>query len=319
MPISRRTLLRLLGVAAAVPGAFGSSGSSKWERRYRASATITLFSVPVVSRNDVGSGFAVIEESDRAIAIQFGAGSYPESAHGLNRLGFIQELLVERTSGEPVECNYFGFMTSSAEKDPEQARKALEHAGPTIPYAVAEGRGRNGVFASKLDRVALSSQVTWRDYPLLAAQVKAAVAASKSSELVEKRLDGMQAAPSTFLYAVRKALMCQDLRTSGWLSYNSKEFLLQTVKEQDPSTGTRFAARSLVREAGTVWRMNATLKEKVTGRTTPFKVYFEAGQEHMPPLRFEYQAKSFLKLSFEYDPAGSGPPVSTSLGKKENA
>ena len=319
MPISRRTILRLLAGSAAVPAAFGRADSNIWQRRYRASATVTLLSVPVFSRQDVGSGFAVIEESGQTIAIQFGAGSFPETAHGLNRLGFIHEQLVERVPGEPSECTYFGFMTTSAEKGIDEARKAMESVVPTIPYAAAEGHGRDGLFKSKLDRITLPSNVTWRDYPQLTARVKSAVSASAESQNVEKRMDSGAAAPATFLYSVRKALTDPGHRTSRWLTYNSRDFLMRTDKQRDAVMGAKFAARGLTRNADSVWCLNATLKERTTGQVTPFKVYFEAGLEHLPPLRFEYQAKSFLKLAFEYDPAASGSLIGFCLSKKENA
>ena len=123
---------RLLGVDA--PGA-------RLEiRKYTASATVMLFSIPLVSRASVGSGYAVTEEAGRTISIQFGAGSYPESARGLNRVGFIQEAVVEEKPGVPSECAWLAFMTTSQEKNLDQAKKALEAsrlwAALRIPSAV---------------------------------------------------------------------------------------------------------------------------------------------------------------------------------------
>ena len=62
-------------------------------------------------------------------------------------------------------------------------------------------------------------------------------------------------------------------------------------------------------------RINATIRNQATGKTTPFKVWYEAGSGHLPPLRFEYQAKSFLRLTFEFDRTITNP---TSMDK-ENA
>jgi len=324
MFISRRNLLRFVAGAALAKAKGSQPGSSHhgvWQRRYRASATIALFSIPIVSRDGVGSGFILIEEAADKVAIQFGAGSYPECAQGLNRLGSIQEMLVEKHPGELDECTYFAFMTTSAEKNIEQAQRALEASGATVPYAVAEGTGRNGSFVSKLDRISLASRFTWRDYPRLTDQVRATVAvpntsqhpASKSTEI---RLADGEAAPATFLYAVRTALMNASARTSLLLTYNAKEFLLRTVKEPDPSMGAHFAERNLVSDAGRVILLKAHLTDGTSGVVTPFKVWFESGREHLPPLRFEYQAKSFLRLAFEFDPDASGPPIEFALNKK---
>jgi hypothetical protein len=325
MFITRRNLL-WLAAGAVLPKARGSRPgellkTNVWQRRYRASATITLLSIPIASRGDVGSGFILIEEAERKLAIQFGAGSYPENARGLNRLGFIQEIIAEQKPGELAECNYFAFMTTAAEKSIEQARQALEDSGPTIPYAVAEATGKNGSFISKLDRISLSSRVTWRDYPQLTDQVRAAVRTFRnlSAQSIEIDLPAGEAAPATFLYAVRTALMSARAGTRVSLIYNGKRFLLRTEKEPDPSMRAHFAERGLVPEASRVMLLNARLEECSTGQVTPFKVWFEEGGEHMPPLRFEYQAKSFLRLAFEFDPAAAGPQVSLVLNKKENA
>jgi len=48
---------------------------------------------------------------------------------------------------------------------------------------------------------------------------------------------------------------------------------------------------------------------------TPFKIWFEAGSEELPPLRFEYQAKPFLRLVFEADATTSVPPVTLALNR----
>jgi hypothetical protein len=321
MFITRRNLLWLVAgtVLSKASGSNTSSGNNVWQRRYRASATITLLSIPIVSRGDVGSGFILIEKAGRATAIQFGAGSYPEKARGLNRLGFIQELIAEINPGDLAECSYFAFMTTSAEKNVDQAKRALESSGATIPYAVAEGSGRDGSFASKLDHITLSSQVTWRDYPQLTDQVRAAVAAADTSQRLEMSLPAGEGAPTTFLYAVRTALTSASARTSGSLIYNVKQFMLRTDKQPDSAMGEHFAERNLVSDPNRVMLLNARIEECATGQVTPFKVWFEAGRENLPPLRFEYQAKSFLRLAFEFDPAGSGPPISLALNKKENA
>ena len=103
-------------------------------RKYVANATVTLFSVPLLSKNSVGSGYLVVEKAGRRLAMQFGAGSYPESARGLNRLGFIQEGVIEELPGTPVECAWLAFMTTSKEDNLDQAKKALEASESMVPY-----------------------------------------------------------------------------------------------------------------------------------------------------------------------------------------
>jgi hypothetical protein len=339
MLISRRLSLRMLLGAGLWPKLFAGpalfevdrlAATSRagqrvrvWQRRYRTSATITLLSVPVFSRADVGTGFTVIEDAGledaaRTVAIQFGAGSWPEAAHGLNRLGYIQEVVLDGSAGDIAECAYFAFMTSSQEKNLDQARKALETTAGAIPYAAAEGIGRDGHFTSRLDRIAFPAALTWRDYPLLIEKVRSAVAGESPAQTTSRPFGG-----ATFLYCVRKALLAPDEKTSANLIYNGKEFELRTVKQPDAAMGEKMTERGLVTHASRVMRLNATLHDFQTGVVTPFRVWFDAGAAHLPPLRFEYQAKPFLRLAFEYDPGAAGPPLvpslATSLTQKENS
>lgn len=74
--------------------------------------------------------------------IKFVSGSTPERAHGLNRLGLIQEV-VRKREGEKPESEYFGFMTASGEESFAQAKAALEASGKDkMSYVVAEGSAR---------------------------------------------------------------------------------------------------------------------------------------------------------------------------------
>ena len=67
-------------------------------------------------------------------------------------------------------------------------------------------------------------------------------------------------------------------------------------------------------------RINALLTEKKTGIKTPFRVWHEAGAEQSLPLRFEYQARPFLRLTFESDPKAETPPIRFAFkSSKENA
>jgi hypothetical protein len=126
--------------------------------------------------------------------------------------------------------------------------------------------------------------------------------------------------PATFLYAVRKALLDPRPKTTAGLFFNSKQFQLDTEKVADATAGAHFAGRNLVTRAESVMRLNAMLTERRTGEKTPFHLWYEAGEEHMPPLRFEYQARSFLRLTFEVDAAASVPPVRFGLAAaKEDA
>jgi len=275
--------------------------------RYVANATITLFSIPLVSKSSVGSGYAVVEEAGNTLAIQFGAGSWPESARGLNRLGFIQEAVTEERPGFPAECAWLAFMTASQEKNLDQAKKAVDTSSGMVPYNASEGCGRNDSFASRVERLEFPGRYTWRDITQLVGRAREAMAAGTGEK--HEVMASAPGQPATFLYVVRRAMLDASSRTTACLVFNSKQFQLDTQKEEDAEAGAHFSVRQLVRPSGSVMRMNAVLTEKRTGERTPFRLWYESGAEQKPPLRFEYQAKSFLRLTFEADAKAETPPI----------
>jgi hypothetical protein len=277
-------------------------------RRYTASATVMLFSIPLVSRASVGSGYAVVEEAGQTLSIQFGAGSYPESARGLNRLGFIQEAVVEGQPGRPSECAWLAFMTTSQEKNLDQAKKALEASGAMVPYSASQGYGRQGRFHSRVDRLEFPSKYTWRDISRLVEEARGSMTCLKGDEQAAGQAASEEERPATFLYLVRRALLDPKTQTSSFLVFNGKEFQLDAEKEADAGATAHFSEKKLVAATASAMRLNATLREKKTGIRTPFRVWYEAGKESLP-LRFEYQAKSFLRLTFEADAAAAAPPI----------
>jgi hypothetical protein len=304
---------RLLNVNSA---ATGDAESRSEVCKYVANATITLFSIPLVSKNAVGSGYAVVEQAGRTVAIQFGAGSWPESARGLNRLGFIQEGVMEERPGYPAECAWLAFMTTSQEKNLDQAKKALEKSGGMVPYSASQGYGRRGSFSSRVDRLEFPGRYTWRDINSLVGKAREEMAEAAGEE---EKMTSSAERPGTFLYMVRSAMLDGGERTTGRLVFNRKEYQLDTRKEPDASAAAYFAARSLISAAGSVIRMDATLTRKADGDRTPFRLWYETGAAPALPLRFEYQAKSFLRLTFEANAKAATPPIESAFKTSREA
>jgi hypothetical protein len=317
MRLTRRRILKL-GGGGLVSRLFGakfevdrllqadSPGTRLELQTYTASATVTLFSIPLVTRDAVGSGYAVVDGSGQTLSIQFGAGSHPESARGLNRLGFIQEAVVEERPGVPSEFAWLAFMTTSQEKSLEQAKGALENSGATVPYSASQGYGRQGRFRCRLDRLEFPSRYTWRDITELVGKARVSMTALQGDE---RGATHEAEPPATFLYLVRRAILDPRPRTAGSLIFNSKEFRLETVKEADASATAHFAEKKLIASTASVTRLSAMLTEKPTGVRTPFRLWHETSSAQSLPLRFEYQARSFLRLSFEADANASAPQI----------
>jgi hypothetical protein len=333
MRVKRRHILWLLGggilsrlAAASLPGfdrncsfdvdrllCGGRPGDATavTYRKYSASAAVTLFSVPIASKNAVGSGYAVVEEAlaatGRILSIQFGAGSYPESARGLNRLGFIQEVIAEDRPGHAAECAWLAFMTTSKEKNLDEVRRVAEttDASVTVAYTASQGYGRNGCFASRVDRLEFPRSRTWRDISQLVESARRIIDAG----LPTPSNAAGASSDATFLYCVRRAMLDPAPHTTSFLAFNNKRFQLDVHKEPDAQATFWFASRKLVTASSTVLRMNALLTEKHAGEKTPFRIWYEAGAEHPLPLRFEYQARSYLRLTFEADATAATPPM----------
>lgn len=306
---------RLLRSAAATRSVNPDAKSNRpaaYETHYSASATVLLLSVPILSRGGVGSGFTVIEESAGATSIQFGAGSAPDKARGLNRLGFIHEVVREDQEANSCSCAWFAFMTTSNEKSLNEAKQSLESSAGQVPYIASQGRGKPGSVACRVDKLRFPSQLTWQHISRLVASAREVMAASPAP-LVEIEVARR---PSLFLGTVRSAMLDAAVKTKALAFFNNRQFTLETTKEPDAAAATRFRERNLIAATDSVVCLNAIITDHQSGVRTPFRVWYAKGSERMPPLRFEYQARSFLRLVFEAD-ANASVPLLTSL--KENA
>jgi hypothetical protein len=198
-------------------------------------------------------------------------------------------------------------MTTSKEKNLDQAKKALETAGATIPYTGSQGYGFRGAFASRVDRLDFPSRYTWRDIAYLVESARSAMSAGAGEP--HHVPSGAAEPPATFLYLVRRAMLDTSPITKGLLVFNAKQFRLDGHKAKDEAATAHFSEKRLLPRDACVMRIDALLTEQQTGEKTPFRLWYEVSAERTLPLRFEYQAKSFLRLTFEADANVDTPPV----------
>lgn len=309
---SRRELLALFAGALSAEVSPLDRIATTWSPKsilnqsanYRADATVTFLGIPIFSREGVGTATIRIDESTaaqdaKAIALWFAAGSAPERTRGLNRLGYIQEVVVER-GPSLVESAYFGFITSSKEESFDQAKAALgANAKDSVPYTAVEGRAAGKDCSYRLYEMLLPARYDFAKHGEVIREVKTLLAkneiqpARKESAAVET--------PRTFLYAVRESMRSTQLRITAPFLYNGKRYRLDVQKSTDMKMGQQFASKKMTAAANKVMRVNGTIQNIATGDKTPFKLWFEQGREL--PLRFEYKARSFLSLAFEHVPA----------------
>jgi hypothetical protein len=284
---NRREILKVL--AAAVVPALARLDCPGDVRPYRADAVIMLGSLPIYRRRGVGSGYAVCRRLEGGGGARwllgFAGGSWPERAKGLNRLGYYREIVSD--GGESaLRGSYFGFLSVSHETDLAEARRSVHASGPVAAFSVIEGQV--GEFAlCRTARFAASAGSGWPQWSSL---LPAALAAVRSATASLR--DSAGAGP--FLHAVREAILSPESHGSRLFAYGGYLHRLETAKRPAPHLAERFG--------GPIVILSGTVHSGKTGGQSRFKLWLEAEPGAVLPLRIELQPRSFLRLSFEYDP-----------------
>ena len=299
--MTRRFLLGLLAeggrrlFASATAGAPPQPSS----RTYRVDATILLFSLSIFTRAGVGKGHArhvVTRSADRSIhQLEFEAGSLPDRAHGLNRLGLIRETVAEADTGI-LEANYFGFMTASKEESLGEAKKALNDKTAQSTFVAIEGQSRPGEAHSRRARFSSDARTEWTELERRAEAAVRDPAQTSGESHIQSGASG--AAAPTFLFALWGAMSSGETRRKQMYVYAGYRYELTTSRRPDPKTGRRFADRGLVPRPESVIALSGTIHNLRTGNKTPFRIWTEDASRSVP-LRIEYQPRGFLQLALE--------------------
>jgi hypothetical protein len=269
------------------------SGSAKSGvgRTYRADANILFLGMSIYRREGVGSGKASIEETTEGAAhrraLFFAAGSDAKRAHGFNRLGWMREVVTGPVSA-PSDISYFGVLTSSPEESLDHARKSAADSPPQqATFSAVNGRNTTGRSRSAVARFDFPSAAPWSDQGLI--DRAHAVFQTNIPWRETSWPNSLQQAPPTFLSQLTTLLAQRARRCSGRYVYNEQEYLLELESQRpDPDAVDLFAVRGQIRNLR-------------TGHSTRFRVWLEDGSEL--PVRIEFQARSFLKLTFTAVPA----------------
>jgi hypothetical protein len=156
-------------VESWAPGVFDKGACASLATiTYRIDATVVLpllvTAVPVTSRADVG--IATCAAYDRAgtgesrlRALEFFAGSCPEGARGLNRLGVLREVVRCGRSG-PEGTAHVGVITANREESVEEATQVLDRHGDAQPYTVIDGRITPAEASNTVTRMTLRGRWT---------------------------------------------------------------------------------------------------------------------------------------------------------------
>lgn len=299
--MTRRSLIQWMAVAWPSGWALASRApapATDQTVRYRAKATILMLSVPVFSRDNVGGGYLRVAEREEAagarrIELEFAAGSLPERAAGLDRLGAFEESIVEM-SGQLAQATYFGFMTASNERSLDQARAALQ--AKATGFTAICGRIFEGRVWNRLARLSDLPATPWFEHRALAGQVRRKL---EETAVAEREMAPAAGAPLvTFLYAVRAAMRSASAASEHRFVHNGEALCLRTQKRADPQQGAAFVAKGLARSAQ-VDQLTGHILHPSGRPLSTFQLWFEPGSPGPAPLRFEFRARSFLRLAFE--------------------
>ena len=268
---------------------------SAFRRRYRADAQVLVLGLTILHREGVGGGSVLwreLETADATRLLEFNGYSDPARAAGLNRLGFIREL-TRTPANAAAESLYFGMMTASPEESAEQARKALHSGAKEQTYTAIEGRIGGG-----------ETQTTVAHFT-----APAAMSGAHSAELADRARHALDAAPKVIdNHLTRAGSQCflQTLagmlarrETDGRYIYAGRAYRIHLTRSADPKAAQSFRERGLLSGAAEAIRISGKLQRELGGKETEFRLWIAGGSERPLPLRIEYRAKSYLRLTFE--------------------
>ncbi len=263
-------------------------------RRYRVQASVSLFSIPLFSRDKVGAACAMVEEltaaTGRTSAIQFSAGSWPDRISGFNRFGMTQEVM-RQEDGAVAESAYFSFMTRSPEKNDEEAWRAFAQASRVPTLAVARGSATQSSYAFALEHLLAPQECTWMDCPRLMSMLRDHISSSLRAAANERT----ERAYPTFLHAIRSLMGAGRQSVQCTFMHNAKLYDLRAALSA--ADGMKLLTGHILEHA----------TEQGARGESNFRVWFHPNDASGLPARIEFRPKSFLRLVFEQDPAADGP------------
>lgn len=80
--------------------------------------------------------------------------------------------------------------------------------------------------------------------------------------------------------------------------HNGEALLLRTQKRADPQQGSAFVAKGLV-QSPQVDQLTGHIHHSSGRLLSTFQLWFEPDSPGPIPVRFEFRARSFLRLAFE--------------------
>jgi hypothetical protein len=287
-----------IGVRRLV-GSHPASSVRRYLRPFRATASILVLGFPIFKRKDVGAGCASVETGasgdQTVIALQFAAGSKPERARGLNRLGLMREAVVEQDA-RLIETSYAGFMTSSPEKSLDQGRQSLNVGATEMPCTLGSGESGRGRTELSVRCFTLPGATHWTEATNILNSLE-----KGSLDRPTHHATSALGPSATFLYAIHRAALEDAPKARRQFCHNGTFHELITEKHRlsPPSSGDAADSRTAV-------RMTGSIRDQSDAEISQFSVWFDPADPSGIPNRIEFRARSFLRLTFESEPGFTG-------------
>lgn len=305
--LSRRGFFGVLAGAALARGCFADTGTRlEWrkdaaskfssERRYRVDAQVLVFGMTVLHRQNVGGGSASwreFENGGTSRLLEFNGFSNPDRAAGLSRVGFIREL--STTSGQQTpESIYFGLMTASPEESAGDARRSLHSDSKELAYTAVEGRIAAGSSRTTTAHFTAPAAISGQSHKELEERARRALAGAAAVSQARSP----QGASHSFLQELGGLLIRPD-GCEGRYVYSGRPYRMSLHRAVDGAATSHFRKRRLLGERAEAIRVAGKVRREEDGKETDFHLWIASDAQRPLPLRIEYQAKPYLRLTLE--------------------
>ncbi|HJZ96449.1 MAG TPA: hypothetical protein VKE70_08070 [Candidatus Solibacter sp.] len=266
------------------------------ERRYRADAQVLLLGLQLLHRENVGGGSVLwreFKDGSNTRLLEFNGFSAPERAAGLNRLGFIREM-VRSAPDRGGECIYFGLMTASPEESADEARKALHSTTKEQIYSAIDGRIGSAEAETTTARFTAPAGVSGRQSAELVQRARRALESAHPVVAPHPAHECCQ----SFLQTLA-AMLESPGRNEGRYFYSGRPYRIRLSRSADPKATAQFRERGLLAASAEAIRVTGKVRREAGGKETDFRLWIPTAAERPLPLRIEYQPRSYLRLTFE--------------------
>jgi len=180
-----------------------------------------------------------------------------------------------------------------------QAQQSFQSSANCILLTVVYGQSTVGGCSAEIGHDTVPATFSWLNCPKLIEELR-----ERRPPLFQPSAGPRQKSVlPTFLYAVRQATLNDSSRTSALYSHNGEIYRLDTERQQHNGSGE-------------VLIVGRTRRDR-PHYESEFRLWMAVASETQLPLRIEFRAKSYLKLTLEPDESQAVPVFDRILKETE--